>query len=136
MSTEANITFVKNAYANFLGGNVDAILDTLTDDVEWITPGAGVPTAGTRHGKAEVAQFFQLVAATWDFTAFEPREYVASGDTVVAIGYYTAIARATGKAMASDWTMVWKIRDGKLAWFREFTDSQALAAAVTGKAAA
>jgi ketosteroid isomerase-like protein len=83
-----------------------------------------------------VAQFFQTVAETWNFTAFEPREYIASGDMVAVLGSYTAIARATGRTVSSEWTMVWKIRDGKLAWFREFTDTQALAEAVVARAAA
>jgi hypothetical protein len=136
MSTEANIAFVKNAYANFLRGDIPAILDTLADDIEWTTPGQGVPTEGTRRGKAEVAEFFRLVAATWNFTVFEPHEYVASGNTVVAIGFYSATALSTGKSVSSDWTMVWKVRDGKLAYFREFTDTQALVAAVSARAAA
>src|SRR5690348_16422934 len=115
MSTQPNIAFVQKAYADFLAGDIASILAALTDDIEWTTPGRGVPTSGTRHGKAEVAEFFQKVAETWNFTAFEPREYIASGDMVAAIGSYTAIARATGRNVTSEWVMVWKIRDGYLA---------------------
>jgi ketosteroid isomerase-like protein len=38
--------------------------------------------------------------------------------------------------MDSAWVMVWKIRGGKVVYFREYTDTQALAAAVKGAAAA
>jgi len=55
---------------------------------------------------------------------------------VVAIGNYKAVARATGKPVAAEWVMVWKMRGGKVIYFREYTDTQALAAAVTGHAAA
>jgi ketosteroid isomerase-like protein len=129
--SQANIEIAKNGYASFQRGDIAAILATLADDVEWITPGEGFPIAGTRHGVAEVAQFFEIVASTWDFTAFEPREYVDAGDTVVAIGSYAAVARETGKPISSEWVMVWKIRDGKVAHFREYTDTQALAGALT-----
>jgi ketosteroid isomerase-like protein len=108
----------------------------MADDIEWITPGEGLPTAGKRHGKAEVAKFFESVAKTWEFTAFEPREYLASGDALTVTGMYSAIARATGKSMTSEWVMLWKFRGGKVAFFREYTDTLAMAAAVTGKAAA
>jgi ketosteroid isomerase-like protein len=74
--------------------------------------------------------------ARWNFTAFEPREYIASGDKVAVLGSYTAIARATGKSMSSEWTMVWKFRDGKLAWFREFTDTHALLESLSARAGA
>ena len=95
MTTQANVAFVQKAYADFLAGDISSILAALTDDIEWITPGKGVATEGVRHGKAEVAKFFEAVAATWKFTAFQPREYIASDDTVAVIGSYTAIARAT-----------------------------------------
>jgi ketosteroid isomerase-like protein len=136
MSTDSNIEFVKKAYADFLRGDVAAILAGLADNVEWITPGEGVPTEGVRHGKAEVMKFFQLVAESWNFTAFEPRDYVATGDTVVAIGSYAGTARGTGKSFSAEWTMVWKIRGCKLEYFRENTDTQRLKDAVTGRAAA
>jgi len=55
---------------------------------------------------------------------------------VAVMGSYTAIARVTGNSVSSEWTMVWKIRDGKLAWFREFTDTQALAEALLARASA
>jgi ketosteroid isomerase-like protein len=136
MNTEANIAFVKKAYADFLAGDIPTILSGLSDEVEWITPGTGIPTAGARHGKAEVREFFQTVAATWEFTNFEAREYIASGDMVTATGSYTAISRATRRSVTSEWVMLWKIQNGKLTRFREFTDTQALAAALTARATA
>ena len=128
---QANIEIVKSAYAAFGRGDIAAILGLLADDVVWITPGAGLPTEGTRHGKAEVASFFEADVATWNFTGFEAHEYVASGDVVVAIGSVSAIARSSGRELATDWVMVWKICDGKVAYFREYIDTLALATALT-----
>src|SRR4029453_12176384 len=95
--SQANIEIAKNGYAAFGRGDIAGILELLADEIEWTTPGEGVPTQGPRRGVAEVARFFEIVGRTWNFTAFEPREYIASGDTVVAIGNYKAVARATGK---------------------------------------
>jgi uncharacterized protein len=134
--SQANIEIARNCYAAFGRGDIAAIVAVLADDVEWTTPGEGIPTEGTRRGPAEVAKFFEIVGSTWDFTAMEPREFVASGDTVAVIGRYAGVARATGKTMDSAWVMVWKIRGGKVVYFREYTDTQALAAAVKGAAAA
>ena len=136
MSTEANIAFVKKAYADFQTGDIAAILDSLSDDIEWITPGKGLPTAGVRHGKAEVAAFFQAVNATWDMTVFEPKQFIASGDMVASVGSYTAVSRATGNAATADWVMLWVIRDGKLTWFKELTDTLALSDALAANAVA
>ena len=132
MSAEANVALIRQAYSDFKAGNLAAVLDNLTDDVQWITPGAGLPTAGRRHGKAEVAAFFQVLGQTWDLTAFEPRQFIASGDLVVALGSTSMVARATGKAASLDWAMVFQLRDGKVAVFQEMTDT--LAAAQTLRA--
>jgi len=134
--SQANIEIAKDCYAAFQRGDVAGILSALAGDVEWTTPGNAIPTAGTRRGPAEVGRFFEIVGSTWNFTSFEPREYIASGDTVVVIGSYAAIARPTGKTVSSEWVMVWKMRNGKVAYFREFTDTEAMAAAVTKQTAA
>jgi uncharacterized protein len=135
MSADRNTQVVKDAYSAFLRGDVDGILNALTDDVEWEgvkgTEGT-LPQAGLRRGKAEVARFFQEVATTTEFERFEPQEFVAQGDTVVAIGVYSGVAKANGQRARSDWAMVFNMRDGKVARFREFCDSAALVRAYGG----
>lgn len=128
--SQTNIELAKSQYAAFQRGNIASILTSLTDDIEWIAPGDGIPTAGKRRGAAQVAQFFKSVANPWNFTAFEPREFMASGDSLAVSGHYAATAKSTGKKMAADWLMVWKIRDGKVSYFREYTDTEAKVAAL------
>ena len=135
MSESQNTQTVKDAYAAFLRGDVNAILDMLADEVEWegVKGGEGVvPQAGLRRGKPAIAQFFSQVGANIAFDTFEPREFVAQGDHVVAIGSYSGKAIPTGGTMASDWVMVFNFRDGKIARFREFTDSAQLVRAFAG----
>ena len=129
MSEAQNTQAVKDAYAAFGRGDVNAILAVVDDSIEWegVKGAEGVaPQAGLRRGKAAVGQFFQQVGSTLDFQAFEPKEFVAQGHTVVAIGSYKATVKATKRQTASDWTMVFDFRDGKIVRFREFTDSAAV----------
>jgi ketosteroid isomerase-like protein len=126
--SQANIDIAKNSYAAFGRGDIAAILAVLADDIVWVVPGVTLPSSGRFEGKAAVANFFQSVGTTWSFTAFEPREYIPSGDLLVVIGRYAGTSRATGKPFDSDWVMCWRFRDGKLAHFQEFTDTELLAA--------
>ena len=129
MSEARNTQTVKECYAAFQRGDVNTILNALADNVEWegVKGTEGVaPHAGIRRGRAAVAEFFQIVGSTLDFQAFEPKEFVAQGDTVVAIGSYTATVKATRKSTSSDWTMIFNFQDGKITRFREFTDSAQL----------
>ena len=47
----------------------------------------------------------------------------------MAIGHYRAVSKATGKRFDSDFAMVFTLRNGKVATFREFTDSAGIDAA-------
>lgn len=60
------------------------------------------------------------------FSAFEPGEFVAQGDRVVALEFYEAISTATGRTFASDWVMSFTLEDGKIVSLVEFTDSDGL----------
>ena len=127
-----NTQVVQNAYAAFARGDVQDILDSLTDDIDWKPVyGAGphVPMAGHRSGKDAVREFFKLVAEHMHFYTFEPREFIAQGEKVVTLGHYVGKSGTTGKPFASDFAMVFTLHHGKVVRFQEFTDSAQLNAA-------
>lgn len=126
-----NTKTVQDAYAAFGRGDVPAILASLSDDIVWLgVYGAGkhVPTSGERRGKAAVGEFFKQVAQTVNFSRFEPREFIATGDKVVTLGHYTGKS-SIGKSFDSDFAMVFTFRNGKIVAFQEFCDSAAINAA-------
>jgi uncharacterized protein len=132
MSEAQNTQVVKDAYAAFGRGDIATLLGYLTDDVSWrpvIGTAKHVPFSGERKGKAEVAEFFKQVAEAEDFQLFEPREFVAQGDKVVALGHYRAVTKTTGRTFAADFVMVFTMRAGTVAMFQEFTDSAGINAA-------
>jgi ketosteroid isomerase-like protein len=132
MNEAQNTQVVQEAYAAFGRGDITALLGYMTDDIQWqpvIGTAAHVPFSGERRGKNEVAEFFRQVAATEEFQQFEPREFVAQSDKVVAIGHYRAVTKLTSRSFDSDFVMVFTLRDGKVSRFQEFTDSAGINAA-------
>ena len=131
MIDEQNTRVVQEAYAAFGRGDTKSLLAFFDDNIVWKpVTGAGpqVPTAGERKGKASVGEFFAIVAKNINFERFEPREFVAQGDKVVALGHYTGTT-PIGKRFDSDFVMVFTLRNGKVTHFQEFSDSAALNAA-------
>lgn len=127
MTEKQNVQMVSDAYAAFVRGDIPALLKTFTADIDWHVPGpVEAPYAGRRRGLDEANRFFADVARIVEFTKFEPREYVAQGDRVIALGHYEGRIRTTGKPFSADWAMAWRLRDGLLAEFHEYTDTQAL----------
>ena len=135
MSEEANVQVVREAYAAYLRGDIQSILDSLADEVQWKAVPVE-PVAGTYHGRAEVANFFEKVAGNFEFSRFEPREFIAQGDRVVVLGHYTATARGTGRTVDSDWAMAFTLSDAKISRFQEYNDTAAVAAAFQTTSAA
>jgi len=132
MSEARNTQVVKDAYAAFGRSDVNGILALLDDSIVWegVKGTEGVMrTAGVRKGRPAVGEFFSQVDATIAFDSFEPRDYVAQGDAVVAIGRYSGRSKETGRSFSSDWVMVFEFSAGKIARFREFSDSAALVGA-------
>ena len=131
MQESLNVQAVKEAYAAFGKGDVDGILQRLDDDIVWhgvYGAAAHVPTAGERRGKAQVRDFFRQVAEHVNFSRFEPQEFVATGDKVVALGHYAATTSGGG-TLDADFAMIFTFRNGKVVEFQEFTNSAAVNAA-------
>jgi len=76
-----------------------------------------------------VAKFFQDLAGSLEFLRFEPGEFIARGDKVVALGHFVGSMKATGRSFESDWAMVFTVRDGLITRFMEFADSAGIYAA-------
>jgi len=97
--------------------------------VQWqgvIGTDGALPQAGLRQGRDAVAEFFGQVDATVGFDEFATGEFIAQGEQVAVVGSYRARAKTTGERFETVWVMVFTIRDGKIARFREFTDSAQL----------
>ena len=130
MSERTNTAVVQQAYAAFGRGDIPALLSLLTDDVEWSLPGPSViPWTGTRRGHEGVTEFFSMLGETLEFERFEPREFVAQGDTVVVLGYERCTVKPTGRAFEQEWAHVYTLRDGKISKGRFIEDTAALVVA-------
>lgn len=80
-SQMSNTEAVQVIYEAFGRGDVETILDTLDDAVEWETavPVSGVPWLQPRRGKANVVGFFESLGSL-EITRFEPHTIFDGGD--------------------------------------------------------
>ena len=130
LGTITNVDVVQKTYEAVGHGDIPAVLDLLTDNVEWTFQGpSAIPFAGTRRGREKVAQFFSLVGQNLEFEQFEPCEFVVQGDTVAVLGYERSLIKPTGRTLEQEWAHVYTLRDGKIAKFQAFEDTAALVAA-------
>jgi ketosteroid isomerase-like protein len=123
VSEQQNVDTVVKMYEAFGRGDIQYIVDQCTDDVRWVTHFEPiVPWAGDYSGKANVPRFFQAINDSVETTTFDPKEFVAQGDTVVSMGDYGCRVKATGKESLSAWVFIWKLRDGRVYSYEQFHD--------------
>src|SRR5262245_47484637 len=127
MTEQQNIDIVRQTYAAFGRGDLEGILALLDPQVAWRTPGPpDLPSAGLRHGIDAVREFFGILLNTFEITNFEPKDFLAQGDTVVVLGTSLERVKATGNAIDFRWVHIFTIRNGRIVTFEEPADVSAL----------
>jgi hypothetical protein len=129
--SNANITLVQSLYAAFGRGQITTIVAAMAPDVNWEVVGrkTDYPILGKYKGAQGVQGFFQQVGALQQAHEFAPGEFSASGDKAFVTGHYAWTIKKTGRKVAADWVHVFTITSGKVAAFREFTDTAQFAEA-------
>jgi hypothetical protein len=132
MSGDDNIKTIQRVYEAFGRGDVAAILDEVTDDVDWASEAASTaaPWYGVHRGKDGVAEFFTQFGSTIEVDEFSPLTFAANDSDVLTVVGYRARSRATGKSAEMNLHHYFRFDDGKIAYYRGSEDTAQTAAAL------
>ena len=132
MNEHDNVNVVKDAYSAYRDRDLRALLDCVADNVKWFSIGSpeAIPSAGTLYGRDQVEEYFTTLVGVEEVESLEPREFIAAGDKVVAIGDLQRRVRSTGSIIFSPWIHVFTVKQGKIADFRSFYDTAAAISAL------
>lgn len=127
MSTPTDI--VQQAYAAFGRGDIPALLELLTEDVDWRFHASGdIPYGGTYVGKQQVQAWFGKLAGSTEIQQFEPREFLAGPSHVTVIGWDRSRPLPDGKVYETDWVHVFTLKGDKIARYIGTEDTAARSA--------
>ncbi len=123
----SNKDLIRSGYEAFKAGDMDTVMSLFHDDAEWQSL-VGLtqeqhPLAGLRTGKQAIGEFFISMGQQFQFTNFEQVGYYEDGDTVIVHSKIAGTYPATGGSIDTETLAIWKVRDGKAASYREFTDT-------------
>ena len=132
--SEQNVEMVKQMYAAFGRGDIPAILDHIAENVHWgYSVREVVPWHAPIKGKANLPDFFSAFGANTDVQAFEPKEFIHSGDHVVVALHIVFTVKRTGRKVDMDQIHWWTFdRQGKAVRMVHFEDSAQVLAAGQG----
>jgi uncharacterized protein len=124
-----NMAVVRRLYE--ARGNPEVIRQVLAPDVRWEVV-EGFPHSNVYVGLSGVADFFTRLFSDFEDWSTEPSEFFETGDKVIAIGTYSARAKATGKTFKARFAHVWTLRDGMIVRLQQCADTAQLAKASEG----
>ncbi len=126
-----NKQLLRRVYAEISKGNVQPLLDSLADDVEWTIIGT-TALSGTSRGKQEVIDKLlkPIRARLADGPiVFQPERFIAEGE----YGVMQAHGRATalcGKPYNNTYCIVCRIVDGKVKEMVDYIDTELITTAL------
>ncbi|MBS1672712.1 MAG: nuclear transport factor 2 family protein [Actinobacteria bacterium] len=119
-----NADIIRTHYAASDRGDLPGMLAPLSAGVRW-TEAAGFPYAGTYVGPDAVAEnVFARITEDWDGYNLAVDEVVDGGDVVIGIGTYSGTYKRTGRFFAARVAHVWRLEDGEVVAFEQFTDTE------------
>ena len=125
-----NAEIMHGLYAAFANGDMPHVLGAFDQDIHW-TEAEGFPYGGMYVGpEAVLTNVFAKLGSEWDGFSAVPKSFVSEGDTVVALGQYSGVYKATGRRFSAPFAHVWSLRDGKIVRFQQYTDTALAQAAV------
>ena len=127
-----NTDTIRAAFDAFGRGDMQGVMESWTDDVQWEGSNSErVPGGGTHRGKEAVVQALGTIAQNFDEFRASPDEFIEDGDTVVVLGHTEGRAK-TGREIKVPFVHVWRMRDGKGERVQALTDTAVVLEAVEG----
>lgn len=115
---------VRNFYAAIAASDTGKMVVLMAPDIEWISV---VDFNIQDRGPAEVIQkVFAPLMQEWESFSPTPSEFLVDGSTMVSLGRFACMHRATHKRADLAYAHVWDIQDGKIKRHRQYIDTMAL----------
>jgi len=120
----SSIEVVQNFYNAIKRGDAPAVVALLSEDLSW-TEAEGFPYfSGTWRSPQEVVGKLLVPLSTdWDDFGADADSFVSEADRVVAFGAYRGVNRATGRKLHAPFAHLWRVTDGRISSFVQYTDT-------------
>ncbi|KQO75926.1 nuclear transport factor 2 family protein [Rhizobium sp. Leaf262] len=125
MSDQTSFAVVKEFYDSFVRGDIDAVVATLSDELDWRESENFL--LGDRNPylspAAVVDGVFSRIAR--EFLGYDagPTELIDGGDIVVAVGRSKGVMASTGKPFDAQYMHVVRVANGKIVSFHQVIDT-------------
>jgi uncharacterized protein len=130
----SNVDVIMQFYAHFKARDRQAYLALCDEKIEWVAM-EGMPAGGSYIGKDAVfgGYFPSMLSSFEEFHAVAEEFLGTENDTVLVIGRYLGKVKGTRAEFEAPFAHVYTIKSGKIAKFRQYTDTAMIRQALTSR---
>jgi ketosteroid isomerase-like protein len=122
--SDDHVLAVRKLFAAFEQEDDEALLDTLSADVEWYVPEV-LPYGGTFHGVEQVREYLDSLSSFVERGTLDTLRMIDAGDHVVVLGHWSS-RTVEGEAFDSRFASIFEVREGKIVRFDSHLDTARL----------
>lgn len=115
---------VENMFSAFSKGDVDKVVDTVSDDTVWIYHGTHIIPKGSFEKKEGVRAFFTNILERTEIINFETQQYIIEGNMVVVLGHEHQKVKHSGRELKQKWVQIYTVENELITRMEEFATSE------------
>lgn len=125
MDTETTRAIVRAIYDAYIKGDAERFAAFLDDNLDWVihAPVEVFFFAGQRKGRVAVLEALARIADEYEIASYEPQFMIVDGERAAVMSDVRFRQRSSGRMLRFRIADFLQFRNGKLAEFREFTDT-------------
>lgn len=118
------LAVVQQVYAALARNDVPALLTLAASDSVWtVHAPKDHPYGGTYRGQGGMGKLLMNLSKSTQRLEFTPMEFHVAGDQVFVVGRERIRWKPAGGEFSASWLQRWRVKDGKVAVFEEWTDT-------------
>lgn len=126
-----SLKIVRRFYEALRRGDLPEVLGLLDLHIEWTEAERFPYYGGTWRSPEAIAKgLLEPLAQDWNHFEAKPTDFISEGDETVAFGIYFGAHKSTGRSVIAPFAHRWKVRDGKIIRFVQYTDTAKVLEAV------
>lgn len=115
---------VDKMFSAFSSGNVEKLVETVSEDTVWIYHGTQIIPAGTFKKKEGVKKFFTNILERTEIINFEPQQFIIEDNVVVVLGREHQKVKRSGKELKQKWVQIYTVENNLIIKMEEFATSE------------
>jgi|SRR5690554_3809509 len=123
METQARIV-VDKMFAAFNSGDVEKLVETVSDDTQWKYHGTHIIPAGKFEKKEGVRKFFTNIFERTEMIKFDIQQYIIEGNMVVVLGQEHQHVKRSGRELKQKWVQIYTVENNLITKMEEFAASE------------